>query len=344
MASSYNWLWQALYNINADIVLSKLVPEDWDWNQVHATYGTPLMAMINEGIRLSTNSCDNAPVWRLVRSCMARGADPRKEVQNISGSCCGWGDANGIFPKLEHIKSSGHSALSLVFAIRAACHKHEKEYKVQIATANKMLNVFTEFVPQHDAPRVSLLEAVVETWETMLADERTTDVELKVAGGTVRAHGAVLRAASRVLDAALSSPMCEGATGSIKVEGASMDSVKLLLQLIYTGSTSIELSTPVLLGTLDLSHRWQIHHVVSMVERTLIGMIQPDSLGELCEAAVLKELPALRAACRSFVSSNNEAKAVLEKGNLPPRATEELKAALCGSLRSPEAKRPRRSL
>jgi len=320
------------------------------------------MAIINEGIRLSTNSCESSPFWKLVRGCMANGADPRKEASAVSGIVCGWGDASGTFPKLEHVKPSGHSALSLVFQIRTACQKHEKEYKVQITTANKLLAVFTEFIPPGDSHRVSVPESVVDAWESILLDEGSHDVELTVVGccgkskrgakelqdsggGTLGAHAAVLRPHSPVLSAALSSPMQEGQTGRIQVEGVSLESTKLLLQLMYTGSTSVDLTAGLVLGTLDLAHRWQISSVIAMTERALTGMLSLETLGDLCEAAVLRELPKLRGACRSYVATSTEAQALLEKPDFPSRAKRELKASIgAGKALEPEAKRARRSL
>ncbi|CAE7649800.1 unnamed protein product, partial [Symbiodinium necroappetens] len=110
-----------------------------------------------------------------------------------------------------------------------------------------------------------------------------------MSAGVVYAHSLVLKAVSPVLKALLSSPMLEGATGVIQVEGVSVASVHLLLQLLYTGTTPDSDHDPsVLLGTLDLAHRWQAAHVVDIVEGALVKKIKLENLGAFCETALLK--------------------------------------------------------
>ena len=40
----------------------------------------------------------------------------------------------------------------------------------------------------------------------------------------------------------------------------------------YTGVTELEVRASVLLGVLDLAHRWQVPHLVHMAERSLVEM------------------------------------------------------------------------
>ncbi|CAJ1435220.1 unnamed protein product [Effrenium voratum] len=341
---SHQWLWEALRNGKDDVVISKLVPMDWDWNQVHPSLGTPLMAIVPDGLRLSSNTASAAPIWKLIRFCMAQGADPRKVAKNLENSRSTWGSEGTAYPRLDAVDRSGHSALSLVFAFRRACCKFEKEYASQISNADQMLSVFAEFVP-HEEPVVNVPEAVVEMWERLCADEDSADVQLEVVEKetepqTLRAHGSVLLTASPVLKALLLAPMKEGRTRNIRVEGVTVESTKLFLQLMYTGVTELEVRASVLLGVLDLAHRWQVPHLVHMAERSLVEMVGLETLGELCEAGVLKQLPKLRSACRCFALMNPEAESVVNSDSFPPRAQRELRAVLGAD----PAKRQRRSL
>jgi len=344
-----------------------MVPVDWDWNQIHPVYGTPLMAIVKEGIRLNENSEDSAPVWRLLRTCLAAGADPRVEAKQVSGSI-GWG-GNEQFPKIEAVKHEGHSAISLVLATMAACQKHQKQYTAQIANCEKMLKMFAGFVPKNEGNKVSVPEAVVDMWEAILEDEASCDVRLVIRGeagrepsakgcdaatgaGVLKAHRAVLRRASCVLDALLGSPMQEGKTGVINVDGVTYEAAKQVLQLIYTGTISDEPKAAVMLGVIDLAHRWQVAHVVDMAERALINLVNLESLGEICEAAVLKELPALRAACKRFAADeSNMNKLSGIRDSLPMAVMKELRLRPSGGSSSatseaaaPAGKRRRRCL
>lgn len=148
----------------------------------------------------------------------------------------------------------------------------------------------------------------------------------------VRAHSVVLRRASPVLEALLASPMREGQTGVLRVEGASEQAVRLLLQLVYTGTTTGEdPEVPELLGAMDLAHRWQITHIVDMLEWALAGKVTLGHLNSLCEGAVLKGLPVLRNACRSFAGSSREVQAALNRGELGETTVQELASALGAS-------------
>ncbi|CAE7821566.1 unnamed protein product [Symbiodinium sp. CCMP2592] len=243
--------------------------------------------------------------------------------------------------RLEAIHLSGHSALSLVFAIRRACNKHDGPYEKQIANANTVLKILAEF--QVSATDVSVPEATADMWETVLRDKEAADVKISVVekqlpedevfvstAGTVYAHSLVLKAVSPVLKALLSSPMLEGATGTIQVEGVGMASVHLLLQLLYTGTTPDADHDPnVLLGTLDLAHRWQAAHVVDIVEGALVKKIKLENLGAFCETALLKGLPTLRNACKRFAQSSTEAanlSRILQSKDFPQCARDELSA------------------
>merc|ERR1719198_1720629 len=96
------------------------------------------------------------------------------------------------------------------------------------------------------------------------------------------------------------------------------------MQLVYTGTICGEPDAPTLLGTLDLAHRWQISHVVMAVERALALMITGENFGELCETALLKELPVLRTACLRFALSHTGVRERLDQGEFGEVVTHSL--------------------
>lgn len=42
-------------------------------SEVHPSLGTPLMAIVPDGLRLSSNQTRTAPIWKLIRFCMSQG-------------------------------------------------------------------------------------------------------------------------------------------------------------------------------------------------------------------------------------------------------------------------------
>lgn len=309
----------ALTKLDAKLLMSKLVPADFDWNKVHAVHGTPLMALAHETIRLCENNRAEAPCWSLVRHALAQGADPRKPASKASGSSCGWsGDS---FPLVNKVVHANHSAITLTYAILALIESH-KEYKAQVTNARKLVEVFADFEPEQQTPKILVPEASVDLWEAFWLSDRFKDIELHVtdpASGSaqpvvIRAHSPYLRTASRVLDAILSTPMTESKSGVIAVRDVSVASVKLCLQLIYTGLFSDEENqASVLLGAVDIAHRWQVGHVVDSLEQALIRAISDSTIEAIFEAAFLKGLTKLTAACKSYAASSNKARDILKK-------------------------------
>lgn len=161
--------------------MSNLVPHDWDWNQVHPMYGTPLMAMVNEGLRLGEHCTETARFWTLLRWCLTQGADPRTEAMGVLGVSAGWGGTDQ-FPQLHEVKHASHSAISLVLAIKASCKQHAKAYASQIKNADIMLSHFAKFAPNREGRPVVVAEAVVDMWESVLGDDSHSDVQLCAMG------------------------------------------------------------------------------------------------------------------------------------------------------------------
>jgi len=329
------WLWPALAKAKVDLVISDLTPADWDWNQTHCHHGTPLMAVSLELIR---HAGSNEQSFQLLRYLMSRGADPRVMTR---GHCTGqfgpWG-GEGLFPKTESFALGGYSAITMAIQVQTVLRKFPVPYAAQIANVDKVLKIYAEY----SAPESQLVvpQATVGFWEEVLRDKASADVDLEVpssssasreptpdSGGVVKAHSLILKAASPVLKALLASPMKEGATGHIRVEGVGLPSVRTLLQLLYTGVLEDEEDVNILLGVLDLAHRWQIPHVVRLAEGALVPLVELETLGVLCETALLKNLSRLRASCQRFAAWKSKSKDflnLLKKEDFPEIARNEL--------------------
>jgi len=101
---------------------------------------------------------------------------------------------------------------------------------------------------------------------------------------------------------------------------------------------------------LDLAHRWQVDHAVSMLEKSLMQSLREGSdrrswfnsprdvaehaqvFDSLCEAASLKELPLLRAECRHFASESAEIQRHWKSGLFSPAASKELQGLFDAGL------------
>merc|ERR1740129_2379857 len=136
------------------------------------------------------------------------------------------------------------------------------------------------------SPPLNVPEGVVHTWENVLRDQEAADLTIacratgsragtdQAGGAELRAHRLVLRNASRVLRAMLSSSFLEGASSRLEVD-FDTDAVHLLLELVYTGSSAgpddegvlPEVEVGTMAATLELAHQWQIGHVVQMLVR-----------------------------------------------------------------------------
>lgn len=233
-----------------------------------------------------------------------------KKTDSDSYSCPGGDPAMKIMAE-EH---SGHSAISLILAIKRKLDLWNPMYKKYSERIDKLASVFA-CGSVHLADNLMLVnKSIVQTWANALANDQFADVELQAQDGTsVWAHGVVLCSASEVLKATLSSPMREGQTQKVP-SNISQAALRHLVALIYTGCPDKEYSISVHLEALDLAHRWQLDHVVEALETKLVKEVSAASklsvqdqlalIDHALESAVLKHLPNLRQACHRTVAAS----------------------------------------
>eukprot|EP00927_Polykrikos_kofoidii_P023192 TRINITY_DN21424_c0_g1_i1.p1 TRINITY_DN21424_c0_g1~~TRINITY_DN21424_c0_g1_i1.p1 ORF type:complete len:512 (+),score=60.50 TRINITY_DN21424_c0_g1_i1:166-1536(+) len=252
MVVGTEWMWEALLSCrHAHEVVRQLAPEDFDWNCVHPIHGTPLMATVNEIVR-SGDVCDD--VRSVLLWCLRQGADPRRTAPRSLGYSGGWGNGSGEFPNVARVPHMHRSAITVCLGLirvleKISVYEHQGKYRKQLCAAKQLLSVFSHF--RATLPSQPVARETVSMWKRIMVDEERADVRLHALGhgqadglinenhdvgsGVVPAHSLVLSHLSPVLRATLSSTMREGQTQVVPVPEASVDAVKLLMVVLYSG-------------------------------------------------------------------------------------------------------------
>merc|ERR1712129_9920 len=202
---------------------------------------------------------------------------------------------------------------------------------------------------------MTVSEGVIHTWESVLRDQEAADLTIvcKAAGckeavtsppsqpatllPELHAHRLVLRSASHVLRAMLSSSFLEGASSRLEVD-FDTDSVHLLPELVYTGSSAgpddegvlPEVEVGTMAATLELAHQWQIGHVVQMLVRALARELSHETLATICELGVRLQLPELVSASRQLARGSESVRADFQAGSRFPPAVQAVLSELFG--------------
>lgn len=339
------WIWSALALGKLDLIKNAQLGQ-FDWNEQHVDLGTPLIAIVmgkslptaaNEGILrdfMTSTQEEKAARLELIKLAISRGADPHVRAPSNCRINRRWWrppaekEEKKPSPNVE-VRNS--SALTTVMKCMEAVEVMEprpywKPALDFLSCAMRLLNSFDvgEVSTQNDA----FQEAVVDTWDRVLNDQESADVILKCSAGCeVHAHSNVLRSSSKVLRAMLSSSFREGATSRIELEDVDAQAVKVLLELLYTGTTSESLiaeddkqqgQLDITIAAFSLAHQWQIQHVVQMLKKLLAKNLTAHSFPSICEAALRLDLSELTATCRFFASSNPDVRQRFNAGEQFP--------------------------
>merc|ERR1712217_1020215 len=162
----------------------------------------------------------------------------------------------------EYIDFDGKTAVECVLAskrvVQAADDDGDCKDKVSsmLSNINQALRRLFSCNGQNNITRVPVAESILDMWSKVLADTSSSDVVIQIhpeknedisgkpPKEKVHAHSNVLRAASPVLCAMLSSEMREASTRSIVVQDCGLNALKLLLSLMYSGSLPAEEEDP----------------------------------------------------------------------------------------------------
>lgn len=100
------------------------------------------------------------------------------------------------------------------------------------------------------------------------------DFVFNVCGGTLRAHGCILSAASPVFKAMLSSGMSEGLSNSMSVE-ADPAELQAMLRFIYLGE--LDATGQQLPGVLELAHKYEVLDLIPPVCEAMVDQLTIDT-------------------------------------------------------------------
>mmetsp|Transcript_28749 Transcript_28749/g.66976 ORF Transcript_28749/g.66976 Transcript_28749/m.66976 type:complete len:397 (+) Transcript_28749:112-1302(+) len=313
----------------------------------------------------------------LLKLAVQRGADPNvKAPASFSCTRQWWkiGAADVQESKTRTITFRDFSAFSVVvkcvetFELMESVHDWKAECEF-LEGAMRILNSYSGAGCDF-APPLNVSEGVVHTWESVLRDQESADLTIvcrsvavsdsrspgtqAMAPPELRAHRLVLRNASKVLRAMLSSTFLEGGANSRVEVDFDAESVHLLLELVYTGSSAgpeeesaLDVNgATTMASTLELAHQWQIGHVVQMLSRALARELAGETFATICELGLRLQLPELVSASRSFARSADSVRADFNAGGRYPPAVQAMLAELfnaSSSMHDAQRKRRRRS-
>jgi len=308
----------------------------FDWESTHSDFGTPLHAILFGKIRHEeegekgeaedqNRDCDSfrdivdadeeevRARLDLLRFAVQNGANPHAVAPEQCDTERWWGEDG----KMTTITFAGESAFECLLAVKRSLKASDSEkvaedteplWTAQLEAVDVALGILAN--ASRAERSVGVPEGVLDTWEGLLSDAESMDVAIRVeapgreGGAEVRAHSAVLRNASEVLRAMLSTQaMREGVSKVIEVAGCGHEAVRLLVGLIYTGMTvgsEEEPSVSTMLSAVDLAHRWQLLHLVRPLSSAIGLRLDAENFEAAIEVALRLQLPALLTACRAF--------------------------------------------
>uniref|UniRef100_A0A7S1S1J6 BTB domain-containing protein n=1 Tax=Alexandrium catenella TaxID=2925 RepID=A0A7S1S1J6_ALECA len=315
----------------------------FDWNSPHPVFGSPLHAILFGKLIVSadeesdTNELNNGfddlinadyaerkSRLSLLRFAMKCGADPHVVAPRQCDVSRWWGGECGG-DSMKPISFAGRSAFECLLAAKRSIKlRHqdpndEADWTDELKAVDEAVEILSRSSGAASSS-IAVCEGVVNTWESALTDLSSADVVIRVRSsgikdvdeevgiGQVLAHSCVLQGSSAVLKAMLSNQsMREGVQRAIEVVGHTVQAVRLLLALVYTGtvsSTDEGPDVPTILNSLDLAHRWQLLHVVTMLASAVSQRVDMDNFEPALDAAMRLELPQLLCSCRAFVASH----------------------------------------
>jgi len=350
-------IWEALA-MGKEKAVNNMDTSAFDWRSSHSDFGSPLHAILFGKIRDDKDDCnegfgnfiiDNIPAKQarlaLLRMAMENDADPYMAAP-ATCDVQRWWSLKGKKTKL--VGFAGKSAFECLLAVERAIRElDDAAWEDDLKAIDEAVEILSASKSVSDS--ISVSEGVIEIWESIRADTESADVIIRVADDSVevRAHSVVLRGASAVLKAMLStSGMREGCDKVIEVD-CNAQALHLLLALIYTGTTSTSDEEPAvgtILCALDVAHRWQVLVVVQMLASAVSQRINMENFELITDTALRLQLTLLLATCRAFATSHaREMRLRLTKkdvvGFQSPAVHAEVDRILSGNTEGPRKRR-----
>jgi len=295
--ADHSFVWDLIDAHEID-ALKRCCPPDFDWQSLHPKNDTPPLV---EAIRGDSRvrKCE------AVRWMLSQGADPTTRVPATSLSKMTTWRKEKREATMVSVDLAGHSAISFAIKLRSELKNkmdelggEECDWSHRISSLTQILEVLTTpLAPERDRQRLSVSTSTIDRWDKMLRDESSHDVTFECQDDVVTAHSAMLSFASPVLAAMLRSTMCEGWTKRVRLSDTTRDSVKVFLELLYTGAVCDDVDLANAIGAFTLAHQWQVDDVHRMLESLLSQMLSDDTFDTIAEAAQLRGQPRLVKAC-----------------------------------------------
>jgi len=292
---------------------------------------------------------DAAKIRDIASWLMQRGADPHQQASKTAPKRVTWDIENSddaddkehdaddekdktgtAMPVRSHTAIS--SLICLRYSMRASDERKDHDddddddddddydsWTEELTALDQLLQVFISGAAQAiQNEKVTVDVRVIDFWDEMRRDDSKHDVMLDTADGPVGAHQMVLTRASSMLAAMLSSGMREGQEQRIPCEDTTANATGLLLDLLYTGSTTQDVTLDNGLSVFELAHRWQVQHVLPIAERLLIQLLAYPRFESIAELAVLKGSRSFEQAVSKWGKASKMVKNQLDAGGFSP--------------------------
>lgn len=220
--------------------------------------------------------------------------------------------------------------------LRAELEEKGKQVAIRLEFVSKALELFSAQVLGQERSHVWITKPLVDRWDKILQHKESHDVVIETADEPCGAHAVVLRQASSVLSASLD---WQDGPIVINFKDSCSSAVKLFLELIYIGGTSVGVNADVALTTLELAHRWQVVHVMAMVQNLLEDLLTEETVGAVADAAQRMQLADLQQVCRLFAYRSSTIRTRAREGSLPPELKRLFSFSLCDDGPSPKKRR-----
>jgi len=138
----------------------------------------------------------------------------------------------------------------------------------------------------------------------MLETGDFSDVTLSIKGEQIKAHKFLLAARSNVFKAMFEHSLKESETGLVNVEEIDVDTVKHMLQFMYTGNVP-ELSVDVAMGLLAAGDRYALDDLKVICEKFLGKSLEVDNIMQVLVLADLHSAEKLKRCCLEFIKHNS---------------------------------------
>ena len=335
MSKDTNELFWTLLDLTKYEQLKSCTPEDFCWDTLNPNDNTSILV---SALKFPTEWRKEADVLDLIEWLIKSGASVSQECGASSCAYSLWKTGDEQNTKLC-VRYRGHTVLSYIQAWRNQIASSTADFKQEQRFLSRVIDRIAAASCQRKAQhRVTVHEGVVDIWEKSLRATASHDLTIEAVDGQVTAHAHMLMAASPVVQAMLKSPMKEAASQHIQLHDTQSSAVTLLLEALYTSSSLSDPGYKTVLSALDLAHRWQIEVVVRMLADLVGEMITKESFPAIAEHAALKNLGALKTACRQFGSECDELQEKIKQGHFS-KAVQDLFHL---STAPPPVKKPKR--